>query len=77
MGGTKIMQRHFSNRGEALAEVTAARMLARRKRSGKFTFAQAGRGGAIEKWFSQPVEPPHPTKRKQPKRSSEEIATLL
>ena len=26
------MQRHFSNRGEALAEVTAARMLARRKR---------------------------------------------
>ena len=25
------MQRHFSNRGEALPEITAARMLARRK----------------------------------------------
>ena len=29
------MQRHFSNRGEALAEVTAARVLARRKAAGK------------------------------------------
>ena len=29
------MQRHFSDRGEALAEVTAARMLAGRKQLGK------------------------------------------
>lgn len=27
------MQRHFSNRGEALAEVTAQKMLARRQKS--------------------------------------------
>jgi hypothetical protein len=29
------MHRHFSNRGEALAEVTAARLLARRTQSAK------------------------------------------
>ena len=37
------MQRHFSNRGEALAEVTAARVLARRKAPVKSAFtARAG-----------------------------------
>ena len=33
------MQRHFSNRGEPLAEVTAARMLAAKRRAGKPGFA--------------------------------------
>jgi hypothetical protein len=63
------MQRHFSTRGEALAEVTAARMLARRKRSAQSAFAvsQAGRRGTPEQWFSQPEEITPRPKGKQPK----------
>jgi hypothetical protein len=32
------MQRHFSNRGEAISEVTAARFLAKRKASVRTSF---------------------------------------
>ena len=39
------MQRHFSNRGEALAEVTAARMLVGRKRSARSEFTTRPVGG--------------------------------
>lgn len=71
------MQRHFSNRGEALAEVTAARMLAGRKQWAKSaSITQDGRPGAAEQWFSQPVEAPLRPKRKQPKRSGD-VTPLL
>jgi hypothetical protein len=70
------MQRHFSNRGEALPEVTAARTLVGRKRSGKSEPApQAGRR-ATEQWFSRPAETTSRPKKKQPKRDAN-ITTLL
>jgi hypothetical protein len=51
------MQRHFSNRGEALAEVTAARMVARRRGVGKNAFiAQSQRGGPRAEWFSHGLQ---------------------
>jgi hypothetical protein len=67
------MQRHFSNRGEALAEVSAARVLAGRKTSAKSSFVtQAGRRGKPEQWFSQhPVEVTSRPKRKQTQRNKE------
>ena len=71
------MQRHFSNRGEALAEMTAARMLAGQKRSGRSAFStQAGRRVTSKQWFSQPVETTHRPKRKQPKQN-EDVTTSL
>jgi hypothetical protein len=40
------MQRHFSNRGEALAEVAAAKMVTHRTTKTTYAFAnQRGRGG--------------------------------
>lgn len=57
------MQRHFSNRGEPLAEVTAARMLAGR-RGGEARFAaQPGRGVTRQKWFSERVGKPRAAKK--------------
>lgn len=48
------MQRHFSSRGEALPEVTAARMLARRKQSAETASAtQIGRQNKTEQWFTK------------------------
>jgi len=59
------MQRHFSHRGEALAEVTAARMLAGRKRLEKSpSGAQTGRRVTSKQWFSQSVETTPQPKRK-------------
>lgn len=51
------MQRQFSNRGEALAQVTAARILARRKGqvNSAFTTRASGRS-TPEQWFSHPGE---------------------
>jgi hypothetical protein len=70
------MHRHFSNRGEAQAELTAARMLAGRKQSAKSAITQDGRRGTAEQWFSQPVEATPRPKRKKPKRSGD-VTTLL
>jgi len=61
------MQRHFSNRGEAVAEVTAARMLARRERA--VMKPQGQREAALEKRFSQRITPrreKQQTNRKEP-----------
>jgi hypothetical protein len=47
------MKRHFSNRGEALAEVTAGRGLADRKASVRAAFMnQVGRRARSPQWFS-------------------------
>ena len=71
------MQRHFSNRGEALAEVTAARMLVSRKRSPQSAFTtQACRRTKPELWFSQPVEATPRPKRKQP-NPNVDVTTFL
>lgn len=60
------MQRHFSNRGERLAEVTAARTLAGRK-SAKPEVMREGRRAPMEEWFSHPAEALSRPKRKPPK----------
>ncbi|HYL12012.1 MAG TPA: hypothetical protein VEV41_03200 [Terriglobales bacterium] len=63
------MRRHFSNRGEALAEATAAKTLASRKPLGKFTSAaRSGKRVTAEQWPTQLVEvvaPTRPTKKKE------------
>jgi len=47
------MQRHFSNRGEALSEVTAARMLARRKPAESRSAAPNSRQFGSGQWFTK------------------------
>jgi len=66
------MQRQFSNRGEALAEVTAARVLARRKQPGK----SPGPRVTTNQWFSQRVEEIRQPKRIKPKRNGD-VTTVL
>jgi hypothetical protein len=67
------MKRHFSNRGEALAEVTAARSLASRKGSIRRSFMiQADRRIGLSIWLRPPKETAAPPKRKQ-KPSLEKI----
>jgi hypothetical protein len=66
------MQRQFSNRGEALAEVTAARVLARRKQPGK----SAGRRVTSNQWFSQRVEEIRRPKTTEPKRNGDVTIVL-
>ena len=64
------MKRHFSNRGEALSDVTAARVLATRKSSVKVSFmTQAQRRASSPFWSPQRVEFANPRKRKQPRRN--------
>jgi hypothetical protein len=71
------MQRHFSNRGEAHAEVTAARMLAGKRGFEKVALRrQLERGGSAQQWLSQATEKPHRAKKPQLKLSKEEFATL-
>ncbi len=60
------MQRHFSNRGERLAEVTAARTLASRK-SAKSEMMREGRRAPAEEWFSHAAEPLSRPKKKPSK----------
>jgi hypothetical protein len=59
------MKRHFSNRGEALSEVTAARSVTDRKTSIKAAFrSQVDRRARTQPWFPQPLEiPTHPNRK--------------
>lgn len=71
------MQRHFSNRGEALAEVTAARMLASRKQSAGSAFSpQGSRLGRADQWFMKPLEIAQRPKAKQPKHDKDTTPLL-
>lgn len=71
------MKRHFSNRGEALSEVTAARVLANRKVSVRTSFmTQADRRTGSPFWFSGQVEVPNPPKRRQPRRKEDVTISL-
>jgi len=71
------MKRHFSNRGEALSEVTAARVLANRKASIKTSFVTRGelQTGA-RFWSSQRKEVTNPPKRSQPRRKEDFTISL-
>jgi len=70
------MQRPFSNRGQALAEVTAARMLARQKRlAGSALAAQSGRKAKAEPW-SKPAEITQRPKTKPPKHDADVTPVL-
>ena len=71
------MQRHFSNRGEPLAEVTAARMLAGRRGSNVGFAAQRGRGATRQTWFSERVEKPRGTKKSHIASPTEENPILF
>ncbi len=71
------MQRHFSNRGDALAEVVAGRMLAGRKQlSRSASIRQNGRRVTTEPWFSQAVAKTQRPERKQPRRKGDVNALL-
>jgi hypothetical protein len=71
------MQRHFSNRGEALAEVTAARALARRKAQANSALTARARGRFTpEQWFSHPVEAIRQPKQRKPERNGD-VTTVL
>jgi len=67
------MKRHFSNRGEALPEVTAARVLADRKAWVRTSFTtQAGRRTGSPFWSSRQVAVTNPPRTRQP-RPKEEV----
>jgi hypothetical protein len=71
------MKRHFSNRGEALSEVTAARGVADRRASLRAAFmTQADRWERSPHWFSQREQTTSPRKRKQ-KRPNEDVRIVL
>ena len=69
------MQRHFSNRGEALSEVTAARMLARHNPARSASTVQAGRARKTERWFNKTETVPV-SKAKHTKREKGDIPLL-
>lgn len=63
------MKRHFSNRGEAISEVTAVRALASRKTAVRASFMnQAERRANPPFWSFQGVEVRNRPGKKQPKR---------
>jgi len=56
------MQRHFSSRGEALAEVAAAKMMTHRTPLAKSVFPNPrGRGGTPGQWKPRVAEAIQPT----------------
>ncbi len=70
------MKRHFSNRGEALSEVTAARNLTDRKTSIKAAFrTQVDRRASSQFPFPPPLEIVNRPKRKPSARNTD--ATLF
>jgi len=65
------------NRGEALSEVTATRVLANRKASVRTSFmTQADRQTGSPFWFSGRVEVTNPPKRRQPRRKEDVTISL-
>jgi hypothetical protein len=68
------MKRHFSNRGEAISEVTAARVLANRKTAIKASFmTQAERRINPPFWSLQQVEVRNRPRKKHPQRNDDMI----
>jgi hypothetical protein len=68
------MKRPFSNRGEAISEVTAARVLVSRKTAVKASFmTQVERRTNPPFWPLQKVEVGNRPRKKQPKPSQSDI----
>lgn len=71
------MKRHFSNRGEAISEVTAARALASRKTSVKsLPMTQAERRTNPLFWSLQRVEVRNRPRKEHPKRDEGDTVLL-
>jgi len=71
------MRRHFSNRGEAISEVTAARVLASRKTEIRGSFmTQAERRTNPPFWPLQQVGVRNRPRKKQPKRNDDDTILL-
>ena len=71
------MKRHFSNRGEAISEVTAARALASRKTSAKSSpMTQAERRTNPLFWSLQRVEARNGPRKEHPKRNEDDRILL-
>jgi len=71
------MKRHFSNRGEAISEVTAARVLASRRTAVRTSFmTQAERRTTPLFWSLQRVETRNRPSKKQPKRNDDHTIVL-
>ncbi len=72
------MQRHFSNRGEALAELNAAKMLARRKPTTQsMSTFQSARQVKSEQWFKTRGESSQRRKSVKPPKHDEQGTRLL
>ena len=71
------MKRHFSNRGEAISEVAAARFLAKRKVSLRASFmTQAERRINSQFWPLQLKKAPHRSSKKQVTQEKDETILL-
>lgn len=71
------MKRHLSNRGEALSEVTAARVLANRKASVRASFmTQADRRTNPPFWSLSRAEVRKRPRKKQPRRNEDDMILL-
>jgi hypothetical protein len=71
------MKRHFSNRGEAISEVTAARVLANRKTAVRASFmTQAERRTNPPFWSLQRVDARNRPTKKQSKRNDDDTILL-
>jgi hypothetical protein len=71
------MKRHFSNRGEAISEVTAVRALASRKTAVRASFmTQSERRTNPPFWSFQQVEVRNRPEKKQPKRHADDTILL-
>jgi hypothetical protein len=67
------MKRHFSNRGEAISEVTAGRVLASRKASVKTSFMpQRERRTNLPFWSLQRVDVGNHPRKKQTRRNEDD-----
>jgi hypothetical protein len=66
------MKRHFSSRGEAISEVTAARVLASRKASAKAPFILGERRANLPHWFLHRVEVGNHPRKKQTGRHEDD-----
>lgn len=70
------MKRHFSNRGEAISEVTAVRVLASRRTATRTSFiTQSERRTNSPFWWLQRVAAKNRPRKKQPK--SNDHGTIL
>lgn len=71
------MKRHFSNRGEAIPEVTAARVLATRRIAVKTSFmTQAERWTNPPFWSLQPAAAKNCPRKRQPKGNDHDTILL-